>query len=188
MSITIRWLPNTELDIDHYDIQRAPDESGVPGIWADLSTVVHDLLGTDYDALTNRFFLVDSTGTLSHWYRLRSADVDGNASGYSNPFQPSESTAPPPFANTVALYEDYTTVNSLQCVAETGDPVENAQIRVYKKTDYDLKNFGAVIGATITDARGAWTHPITVEAGFTYSIEFFKPGEYDPVAQEVVVP
>jgi hypothetical protein len=188
MSVTIRWLPNTETDIDHYDVQRAPDASGVPGTWADLITITHDLGGVNYDAGTNRFFIVDTTGTLTHWYRVRSADSDGNASGYSNPFQPSESTTPPPFPNTVVLSEDYGTVNSLQYTNDGGDPIDEAQIRVFKKTDYDLENFGAALGVTTTNATGGWVNPITVEAGFTYTIEFFKPGVYGPDAQEVIVP
>lgn len=188
MSVTIRWLPNTEPDIDHYDVQRAPDNGGVPGTWADLISITHDLLGPNYDAATNRFFIVDTTGTLDNWYRVRSADVDSNVSGYSNPFQPSESTTPPPFPNTVVLNEDYNTENSLQYTDDGGNPIQDAQIRVFKKTDYDLENFGAALGVTTTDANGAWKNPITVEAGFTYTIEFFKPGAFGPDAQEVVVP
>lgn len=188
MSVTIRWLPNTEPDIASYDIQRAPDDSGVPGVWADLISITHDLLGANYDVSTNRFFIVDTTGSLTHWYRLRSVDTDGNASGYSNPFQPSESTTPPPFPNTVVLNEDYGDINSLQYATDGGDPIEAAQVRVFKKTDYDLENFGAAIGVTTTDSSGAWANPITVEAGFTYTVEFFKPGAYGPNAQEVIVP
>lgn len=188
MSVTITWAPNTEPDIDHYNVQRAPDNAGVPGTWADLVSITHDLGGANYDSGSNRFFYVDTTGSTSHWYRLRSVDTDGNASGYSNPFQPSESTTPPPFPNTVALSEDYGGTDSLRYDDPDGAPIEDAQVRVYKKIDYDLENYGAAIGVTTTDTAGGWVNPVTVEAGFTYTIEFFKPGAFGPDTQEVVVP
>jgi len=188
MSITITWLPNTEPDIKEYDIRRAPDVSGQPGTWADLITIAHDLLGPNYDTGSNRFFIVDAAGSLTHWYSIRSEDVDGNMSGWGNPFQPSESTTPPPFPNTVILDEDYTVDNALQFTEPGGDPVEGAQVRVYKKVDYDLENYTAVVGVTTTDADGGWVNPITVEAGFTYTVQFYKPGAFGPDTQEVVVP
>lgn len=188
MSIKITWLPNTEADIKEYDVRRAPDASGQPGTWADLVTIAHDLQGANYDSASNRFFYNDPTGTLDHWYSIRAEDTDGNVSGWGNPFQPSESTTPPPFPNTVALDEDYTVENALQATDPDGVPIEGAQIRVYKKADYDLKNFNAIIGVTRTDASGGWKNPVFVEAGFTYTIYFFKPNAFDPTTQEVVVP
>lgn len=188
MSVTITWLPNTEPDIASYEWQRAPDSAGAPGTWADLITVVHDLGGADYNSGTGRFFFVDATGSTSHWYRVRAVDTDGNKSGYGNHFQPSESTTPPPFPNTVQLTEDYGGANALQYTENGGDPIEGAQVRVFKKVDYDLENYDAAIGVTTTDATGGWVDPVIVEAGFTYTIQFFKPGAFGPDTQEVVVP
>lgn len=188
MSITVTWLPNTEPDIASYNIQRADDNAGVPGTFAALASVDHDLQGANYDAATGRFFYVDTTGTLDNWYRFQAVDTDSNTSGWSNPFQPSESTTPPPFPNTVSLDEDYTTENALQYTDDNGDPVEDAQVRVYKKTDYDLENYSAAVGVTTTDSAGGWVNPVTVEAGFTYTIEYFKPGYFGPDTIEVVVP
>lgn len=188
MSVTITWLPNTEVDMSHYDVQRADDAGSTPGTWAHLISITHDLNGPNYDPDTNRFFIVDTTGTLENWYRLRSVDTEGNASGYSNPFQPSESTTPPPFPNTVSLDEDYDGANALQFIDPDGAPIAEAQVRVYKKVDYDLENYGAVIGVTTTDSEGGWLNPITVEAAFTYTIEFFKPNAFGPNTIEVVVP
>lgn len=188
MSVTITWLPNTEADMKEYDVQRAPDDGGQHGTWADLVTIAHDLLGPNYDQTSDRFFYVDTTGSLDHWYRVRAADVDGNQSGYTPPFQPSESTTPPPFPNTVALNEDYGTENQLQYKDPDGEPIKDAQIRVYKKIDYDLENFEAAIGVTTTDDSGSWVNPVTVEAGFTYVVQFYKPGAFGPDKEEVVVP
>lgn len=188
MSVTITWLPNTESDIKEYDIRRAPDDDEQPGTWEDLITIEHDLLGANYDTTNNRFFYSDTTGTLTHWYSIRAEDTDGNVSGWSNPFQPSESTTPPPFPNTVILDENYDIEDQLQYKDPDGNPIENAQIRVYKKTDYDLENYTACIGVTTTDATGGWVDPVIVEAGFTYTIQFYKPGAYGPDTQEIIIP
>ena len=188
MSITVTWLPNTEPDIASYDLQRAPDVAGAPGTWVDLINVVHDLLGTDFDIPSGRFFYIDLIGTTDDWYRLRAVDVDDNKSGYSTPFKPSESTTPPPFPNTIQLDEDYGGTDTLRYDEPGGDPIDAAQVRVYKKVDYDLENFDAVVGVTTTDTAGGWVDPVIVEAGFTYTIQFFKPNAFGPDTQEVVVP
>lgn len=188
MSVTITWLPNTETDIKDYDIQRAPDADGQPGTWEDLVTILHELSGADYDPVSSRFFYVDLTGTLSNWYRIRAGDFDGNKSGYGTPFQPSESTTPPPFPNTVPINEDYGTENQLRYLDSDGIPISDAQIRVYKKIDYDLENYEAAVGVTTTDENGEWVSPVTVEAGYTYVIEFFKPGYFGPDTEEIIIP
>lgn len=188
MSVTITWIPNTESDMLNYEVQRADDVVGVPGTFADLVTIVHDLLGPNYDPVSNRFFYIDSTGILINWYRLRSRDTNANVSGWSNPFQPSTSITPPPFPNTVHLDEDYNGANSLQYVDPDGVPINEAQIRVYKKVDYDLEKYDAAVGVTTTDATGCWVNPVTVEAGLTYTVQFFKPSAFGPDTTEVVVP
>jgi hypothetical protein len=190
MSVTITWLPNTEADMDHYDVQRAPDSSGQPGTWADLVSIDHDTGGPNYDAASGRFFYADTTGTTDHWYRLRSVDTDNNASSYGNPFQPSETTTPPPFPNTVPIDESYEFQPSSDLVYKDpdGNIIADAQVRLYRKTDYDLGNFTAALGVTTTDSAGKWDDPITVEAGYTYVVQFYKPGYFGPDAQEIVVP
>lgn len=190
MSIRLTWLPNTEPDIAAYDWQRAPDVSGAPGTFVDLVTVLHDLLGPNYDPISQRFFYEDTTGSLTDWYRIRAKDSNDNSSGWSNYFRPSESTTPPPFPNTVYLNEVYEYPPGIdqRYVDLDSVPVANAQVRVYKKVDYDLGNFDAAIGTTTTNEDGDWQNPIVVEAGFTYVIHYFKPGVMGPDTKEIVVP
>jgi hypothetical protein len=188
VSIKLTWLPNTESDIAQYDWQRAPDNAGLPGAWTDLVSIPHAIPGPNYDPDANRFFYVDESGTVGDWYRERAVDTDGNASGWSDPFQPSESTTPPPFPNTVILDQDYGGTNELQPVDPDGSPLVAVQVRVWKKIDFDVGNFAATVGTTSTEALGKWAQPITVEAGFTYVIQFFKPGAFGPNTQEVIIP
>jgi len=188
MSVKLTWLPNTETDMASYDWQRAPDAAGEPGTWAFLINITHAIPGPNYDPTSNRFFYDDPDGNLTYWYRIRAIDTNGNESGWGNPFQSSESTTPPPFPNTVVLDEDYDVTNNLQPTDPDGNPIEDAQIRVFKKIDYDLENYTAVVGVTTSNARGEWLNPITVEAGFTYTVQFFKPGNFGPNTTEVIVP
>jgi hypothetical protein len=39
-----------------------------------------------------------------------------------------------------------------------------------------------------TNDHGGWRPQITVEAGYTYTSQFFKPGAFGPNTIEVVVP
>jgi hypothetical protein len=190
MSVTIYWKPNTEADIASYGLQRANNASGVPGVFADLATVVHNLVGPNYDAPTNRFFYVDSGSELSdqRWYRLRSTDLDGNNSLYSDPFQATTSAAPPPFTNQVALTHNFGGADALQYVDPDNQPIANAQVRVYKKADFDLNQGIPPLATTTTDTNGRWVNVVYVEAGFTYVIQFFKQSAFGPDNREVVVP
>jgi len=84
--------------------------------------------------------------------------------------------------------EDYDGENNLRYEDDNGDPINEAQVRVFKKIDYDLENYTAAVGVTTTDATGGWVNPVTVEAGLTYTIQFFKPGYFGPDTKEVIVP
>lgn len=190
MSIKLTWLPNTEPDIAAYDWQRAPNVSGAPGTFTDLVTIAHNLSGPNFDPVSQRFFYEDTTGDLTYWYRIRAKDSNDNTSGWSNYFQPSESTTPPPFPNTIYLNESYEYPPGIdqRYVDLNTVPVANAQVRVYKKVDYDLGNLDAAVGTTTTDVSGTWQNPIVVEAGYSYVIYYFKPGVIGPDAKEIVVP
>ena len=185
MSARINWSPNTESDVKAYELVRSATKTGT---YALVVTVLHDLLGADYDATTSKFFYNDLSGTATHWYKLRAIDKYDNPSGYTNPFQPSESTTPPPFPNTVSLTEDYPTVDNLRYITAGAEGVADAQVRVYKKTDYDQGRLTLIQGQTTTDANGRWKVPVLVEAGTTYVIYFQKPHAYGPDTAEVVVP
>jgi hypothetical protein len=185
MSVRIQWSPNTESDIKSYELVRCATKTGT---YALVTTIVHDLLGANYDATASKFFYDDTAGTTAHWYKLRAVDQYSNPSGYTNPFQPGESTTPPVFPNTVSLTEDYPTTDNLRYITAGAAGVGDAQVRVYKKTDYDQGKLTLIQGQTTTDANGRWKVPILVEAGTTYTIYFQKPHAFGPDTTEVVVP
>lgn len=88
--------------------------------------------------------------------------------------------APPVFDNVVKINHDYPLTDDLRYMTPGGSPIANAQIRVYKKADYDAGFLLSPVGITLTDAAGRWSTSILVEPGFEYVIQFFKPNEFGP--------
>lgn len=87
----------------------------------------------------------------------------------------------------VGIDENYGGLNHLQPVDLTGNPLENVQIRIFFKTDYDNNNLDSPVGITLSNNDGSWGNTIFVEPGYTYVVHFEKPGEFSPVTTEIVV-
>lgn len=182
MSATVTWTPGTAPDTASYALQSAPDDGGSPGTFSDLVTIAHDLDGPNYDSNWGLFFYVDSAGTATTWYRVR------RISEYSAAFQEPVTPPTPIFPATTRLNENFGGANALRYEDEGSVPIDDAQIRVYKKIDYDLQRYDLAIGVTTTTNTGGWSDPIYVEPGFTYVIQFYKPGAFGPDTREIVVP
>jgi hypothetical protein len=126
----------------------------------------------------------------TYFYRLRVVLLDGTTSD-AIPWSPfdvglggSAATPPPPFENTVRINHDYQLPDELTYVTEGGSPIENAQVRVYLKSDYVAGNLTSPVGITTTDPAGRWRNAVLVNPGFSYIIRFDKPGEYGPDTHE----
>jgi hypothetical protein len=92
--------------------------------------------------------------------------------------------SPPSFANTVKITADYPLSDDMTYRTPGGSPIENAQVRVYRKSDYDAGNLATPVGVTTTNAGGKWTQPILVTTGYTYIARFEKPYEFGPDTRE----
>lgn len=126
----------------------------------------------------------------TYFYRLRVVLLDGTTSD-AIPWSPfgvglggSADVPPPPFENTVKINHDYQLPGELTYVTAGGSPIENAQVRVYLKSDYEAGNLATPVGITTTDPGGRWRNAILVNPGFSYVVRFEKPGEYGPDAHE----
>lgn len=126
----------------------------------------------------------------TYFYRLRVVLLDGTTSD-AIPWSPfdvglggSAATPPPPFENTVKMNHDYQLPGELTYVTAGGSPIENAQIRVYLKSDYEAGNLATPVGITTTDSGGRWKNAVLVNPGFSYIVRFEKPGEYGPDTHE----
>ena len=183
MGIRINWQPSTETDIASYNLERADNLTGA--LWSLLVNVPHNLLGPNYDTLTSTFFYLDATGDLTKWYRLISIDTVNQYSVPSMPFQ--AVTTAPAIPNVVKIDHNYGSPGALRYQTTGGIPIESAVVRVYKKTDFDLGNTDTPLAVTMTNAQGNWVNPISVTAGFTYTIQIAKEGLYGPDKTEIIV-
>lgn len=126
----------------------------------------------------------------TYFYRLRVVLQDGTTSDAIewSPFDVnlggSSVVPPPPFENTTKIDHNYQLPDELSYVTPGGSPIENAQVRVYLKSDYATGNLTRPIGVTTTDAGGRWRDPILVNPGYSYIVRFEKQGEFGPDTRE----
>lgn len=79
--------------------------------------------------------------------------------------------------------------NNLQYVDGVGVGIDNAIILGFLKTDYDAGNrTGSYIkGRSATNVNGQWATDMMLDAGNTYTIQFYKQGLYGPDTKEVTI-
>lgn len=87
----------------------------------------------------------------------------------------------------VEVNHDTGGTDNLRYVKPGGNGIDNANVRAYRKTDYDAGTF-TVRGRAITDADGRWVTPMFLNSGLDYTIVFEKPGAFGPDTKEVSVP
>ncbi len=126
----------------------------------------------------------------TYFYRLRVILKDGTTSDAIewSPFDVNLGGAsvvpPPPFENTTKIDHDYQLPGDLSYVTPGGSPIEDAQVRVYLKSDYVAGKLAHPVGVTTTDAGGRWRNPVLVNAGYSYIVRFEKQGEFGPDTRE----
>ena len=87
---------------------------------------------------------------------------------------------PPIFTNTVSIDHSYGLSDALRYMDAGGNPIADAQIRVYLKSDYDARRLEAPVGTTVTTAHGRWQNPILVRTGYNYVVRFEAPNRFGP--------
>lgn len=182
MSVKISWAPSTHPNIASYNVQVA---SAFAGPFAFLVNIPHNLAGVNYDVVTGTFFYVHAGGLLTNWYRLVSVDTLANQSFPSQPIEPT-STAPT-FTNTVSVDHNYGSAGALRYQTAAGSPVEQAIIRVYRKSAFDQGETDQPLAVTMTNSQGNWVTPVTLTTGFTYTLTYAKQGLYGVDKVEVTV-
>lgn len=91
---------------------------------------------------------------------------------------------PPVFTNTKKIDQDYPLAGDMTYQTPGGTPIENAQVRLYYKSDYDAGKLDSPVGITMTDAYGKWRQPILVIPGYTYVVRLEAAGLYGPDVKE----
>lgn len=148
MTIKLTWLPNTEADIDEYQVWRAPDNVNFTQI-----VIIDHNLGDPgvFDTGTGRFFYEDTGGTTSDWYKIRAVDTSANLSSFTVSKQ-----AGAPLPPVCALFG---TVLHADGAADT-----EAQVQIFIKSTKKTKEgqFVSTDGVTsdpvevFTDDNGFW--------------------------------
>jgi hypothetical protein len=85
-----------------------------------------------------------------------------------------------------ALSHNYPIANALRVVDQSGDPIEDATVRVFSAIQYAAGDFDTWLGETTTDENGDWKAPIEASAG-SWVIYIFKSNAYGPTTVAVVV-
>ena len=89
--------------------------------------------------------------------------------------------------NTVMVNHDVLDFDNLRYVAPNGEPIEGAEVYLFKKSEYQSDQFDNAIGRTSTRPDGRWHDAIPAQAGDTYTVVLFKPGEYGPDTVEIAI-
>lgn len=66
--------------------------------------------------------------------------------------------------------------------------IDNAFIRIYLTTDYDIGHTTSayIVATTHTDVNGRWTHPVMLDPE-AYTLVYYKQGQYGPDRKDIVV-
>lgn len=182
----IKWLPNTGPNVIGYTI--TVSDTGKEGPYTTLTQVMHMIPGSNWSNADQCFFYNDSV-VPHRYYRLITLDRYGNQGVDEAPtsFKAGNAPVETPALHSLPLDENTGGPNALQYLSQGGTPIKEARIRVYKKIDWDTRNYANAIGTTITLATGGWESPIFVTPGDTYTIVFSKPNEFGPDTVEMTV-
>jgi hypothetical protein len=89
--------------------------------------------------------------------------------------------------DTILVNQDTISFDHLRYVQPSGDPIADADVYVFRKSEYNADTFDNALGKTTTRSDGRWHSPIPVQAGDTYVVLFFKESAFGPDIQEVVI-
>jgi len=181
----IKWLPSGSPNVVAYEIIKS--DVGRDGPYTLRTQILHQIPGSNWNTLG--YFFFNDEEIIYRYYRIRILDRYGNVAEDEapTPFKAGNDPVEVPQLHFIALTEHTGGQNALTYMSAGGTPISNADIRVYKKIDYDLRSLSKVIGTTITSSSGTWINPIFVEPGETYTVVYHKVNEYGPDTSEVTV-
>ncbi len=118
---------------------------------------------------------------VSTWDALRSAHIASGSMG--------EALSLFYGSGNVPVNEDTGGANNLRATDTGGAGIDEVQIRVYTKTNYDSKliTLDYIQAQSITDANGDFKHPVYLDSGVTYTFVYTKPGSYDTQTKEITI-
>jgi len=142
--VGLQWTANTEGDLKHYEIQRAPDSGGSPGTYATI-------------ALARLNFYIDQNFTSAQiaagntfWYQVRAVDTSDNSGTYATAASATLTQIGTDYIAALAITAAKIAANTI-----TADKMNVSQLSAIT-ADLGTITAGTVTGATIrTAASGA---------------------------------
>lgn len=89
--------------------------------------------------------------------------------------------------NTVMVNHDIEGFDHLRYLAPNGEPIPDAEVYLFKKSEYSSDRFDNALGRTLTGEDGRWLEAIPAQAGDTYTVVLFKQGEYGPNVVDIAI-
>ena len=89
--------------------------------------------------------------------------------------------------NTVLVNHDILGNDNLRYLGQNGEPIEGAEVYLFRKADYNSDTFDGALGRTVTREDGRWMQAIPAQAGDTYTVVLFKPGVCGPDSVDIAI-
>jgi hypothetical protein len=183
MSNRIFWQIPTSPDAHQFEVRRA-DNATTPFTFVARIAVVKS--GPNWDSTNSRFFFDDPDGDAATIYQVLAFAGSGDVVADSGPFQPALATAADLLART-RVDHHYGGTDQLRYVAPGGAGIPNAEIRIYRRADFDQGRTDLALFRLETDNDGRWVAPVFLEVGFDYTVWFAKLGVYGPNTKIITV-
>lgn len=185
MSNRIFWQTPTSPDAYQFEVRKAASAS-LPLAFELRIPVVQS--GPNWDPVRFRFFYDDPTGDAATVYQVLAFAKSSDLIADSGPFQPAlaHSTATELLAKTKVDHH-YGGTDQLRYTTTSGVGIPNAEIRIYKRADYEQGRTDLSLFRLETDNDGRWSAPVYLDVGLDYTIWYAKSGLYGPDTRIITV-
>lgn len=179
MANRVYFSPPQYASPSRYEVSVAASATAV---WNLYGYIPHEIPGPNWDAATQRFFFDDASGTDATVYRVKALGPIDEVLADSGPFQPDVAVAAT-LAARAKVDHNFGAIDALQFVTESGAAIPEAQIRIFKKPDFDAGRRDVPLFIIETRVDGRWKRPVYLEPGMSYTLLFDKPSAFssDPV-------
>lgn len=179
MANRVYFSPPPYVSPSRYEISIAATATAV---WNLYGYIPHEIPGPNWQDPPGRFFFDDASGADATVYRVKALGPLDEVLADSGPFQPDVAIAAT-LASRAKVDHNFGGVDALQFVTESGAAIPEAEVRIFKKPDFDAGRRDIPLFIVQTRIDGRWARPVYLEAGMSYVLLFDKTSAYssDPI-------
>ena len=179
MANRVYFSPPLYASPSRYEVSVAASATAV---WNLYGYIPHEIPGPNWEDPPGRLFFDDASGTDATVYRVKALGPLDEVLADSGPFQPDVAVGAA-LAARAKVDHNFGAIDALQFVTESGAAIPEAQIRIFKKPDFDAGRRDVPLFIIETRADGRWKRPVYLEPGMSYTLLFDKPSAFssDPV-------